>query len=43
MIRFVYIIIFLIYHGDMWINLKLIQWIKSKQKHSLSIVTFAFK
>jgi hypothetical protein len=36
-------VVFLIYHGNMWINLELIQWIKNKQKHSLNIVTFGFK
>ncbi len=32
-IRFFYIVVFLIYHGNMWINLKLIQWIKTLIKH----------
>jgi len=32
-IRFIYIIRFIIYHWNMWINLKNIRWIKSFQKH----------
>jgi len=42
-IRFVCIVVFLIYHGNMWINLKLIQRVKNKQKHTFNIVTLVFK
>jgi hypothetical protein len=27
-VRFTYMITFIIYHGNLWINLKLIKWIK---------------
>jgi hypothetical protein len=35
--------VFLIYHGNMWLNLKFIQWVKNKQKHSLNTISFDFK
>jgi hypothetical protein len=36
--NFFYIVRFIIYHWNIWINLKHIQWMKSSQKHSLNII-----
>jgi hypothetical protein len=42
-IRFVYIVVFLIYHGKMWSNLKLIQWIKKLTKTFIKHYNVSFQ
>jgi len=32
-VKFTYMITFIICHGNLWINMKLIKWIKNMQKH----------